>query len=97
MILDLLDHVEVGYRDLNGQGDMQGDIAEHFLSVLIPSFMVISRARSTKNEPLALGPEVGLHGGVPLLPVGASEDGVTDRFSSFLSNLRLDYILSYCM
>ena len=36
--------------------------------------MLVGRLSGTVNKPLALGPEVGLHDGVPLLPVGSSED-----------------------
>ena len=75
MLPDLLYHSEVGDSDLNGQGDTQGNVAEYLLIVLIPAFCFVSGMGSAKNEPLALSPEVGLHGGVPLLPVGASEDG----------------------
>ena len=42
--------------------------------MFIPAFCLISGTGSTEYEPLALGPEVGLHGSVPLLPVGASEN-----------------------
>ena len=54
---------------------MQGDITKHLLIILVPGVIFISRVRGTENEPLALGPEIGLHGSVPLLPVGASEKG----------------------
>jgi len=37
--------------------------------------MTINGLSSQINEPLALCPKVGLHRGVPLLPVGASEHG----------------------
>ena len=53
----------------------QGDIStECFLIVLVPAVCFISGVGSTMDEPLALGPKIGLHGGVPLLPVGTSED-----------------------
>ena len=57
---------------------MQGDITKHSLGVVIPVVLVImtvSWLGSRINEPLALCPKVGLHRGVPLLPVGASEHG----------------------
>ena len=53
---------------------MQGDITECFLVMFIPAVCLIGGMGSTKHKPLALGPEVGLHGGMPLLQVGASED-----------------------
>ena len=69
------DHCEVSDSGLNQRGDVQGDVAEHFLIVLIPGVELVGRARGAENKPLALGPKVGLHGGMPLLPVGASENG----------------------
>ena len=36
--------------------------------------MLIGGLGSTVNKPLALGPKVGLHGGMPLLPVRTGED-----------------------
>ena len=74
VVPDLLDRRKVSDSGLNRRGDMQGDITERLLIVLVPGVELISRTRSTENEPLALGPKVGLHGGMPLLPVGASED-----------------------
>ena len=74
MLPDLLHHSEVGNRDLNGRGDVQGNVAECLLIVLISSIVLLIRAHSAINKPLALGPEVGLHGSVSLLPVGAGED-----------------------
>ena len=52
---------------------MQGDVTKHFFSVLISGIVVICRLQGAIDEPLALGLEIGLHGGMPLLPVGASE------------------------
>ena len=43
--------------------------------MFISRVVLVIRTGSTIDEPLALGPEVGLHGGAPLLPVGTSEDG----------------------
>jgi len=57
---------------------VQGDITKHSLGVVVPVVLVImtvSWLGSRINEPLALCPKVGLHRGVPLLPVGASEHG----------------------
>ena len=53
---------------------MQGDITKRLLIIFIPGVKLISGARGTEDEPLALGPKVGLHGSMPLLPVGASEN-----------------------
>jgi len=64
--------------DLNGGGEAQGNITEHSLGVIIPVVLVIvtvGRLGSRINKPLALCLKVGLHRGVPLLPVGASEHG----------------------
>ena len=52
----------------------QGDITECFLVVLVPVVCLISGSSGTVDEPLALGPEVGLHGSVPLLPVGTYQN-----------------------
>jgi len=55
---------------------VQGDVTKHSLRVVIPVVSVIvtvGRLGSQINIPLALCPKVGLHTGVPLLPVGASE------------------------
>ena len=71
----LLDRCKVSDSGLDRRGDMQGGVAERLLIVLIPGVEFISGTRGTKDEPLALGPKVGLHGSMPLLPVGASEDG----------------------
>src|SRR5207245_4443103 len=56
------------------RGDTQGDVTERFLIMLIPGFVVGGRLLSAIDKPLALGPKVGLHRGMPLLPVGASEN-----------------------
>src|SRR5437899_2594045 len=74
MIPDLLYSIEVGDGDLDQWGDTQGDVTKRFLVMLIPGLMVRGRLLSAIDEPLALGPEVGLHRGMPLLPVGASEN-----------------------
>ena len=71
---DLFYHSEVGDGNLNGPEDMQGNVAEHLLIVFIQSIVLLVRAGGAINKPLALGPEVGLHGGVPLLPVRTSKD-----------------------
>ena len=42
--------------------------------MFVPALCFISGTGSTKNKSLALGPKVGLHGSMPLLPVGASEN-----------------------
>ena len=75
MVPDLLDRRKVSDSGLDRRGDAQGDITERLLIMLIPGVGLISGTGSTEDEPLALGPKVGLHGGVPLLPVGASENG----------------------
>jgi len=57
---------------------VQGDVTERSLGVVIPVLVVICIVGGTYirvNRPLALGPKVGLHGGMPLLPVGTSEEG----------------------
>ena len=41
--------------------------------MFIPVIVVLVRTGGTIDKPLALGPEAGLHGSAPLLPVGASE------------------------
>ena len=48
---------------------MQGDVAKHLLVMHVPGLSFIGWASGAKDEPLALGPKIGLHGGMPLLPV----------------------------
>ena len=74
MVPDLLYCRQGSDGSLDQGRDMQGDVTKHLLVMLIPGVRFISWASSTEDEPLALGPEVGLHGGMPLLPVGASEN-----------------------
>ena len=69
-----LDSCQVSDGGLDRGRDTQGDITEHLFIMLIPGIMVFIRARSTEDEPLTLGPEVGLHGSVPQLPVRTGED-----------------------
>jgi len=72
----LLDRSKVGDSDLDGGGEAQGNITECSLSVIVPVVSVIVTVdglSSRIDKPLALCPKVGLHRGVPLLPVGASE------------------------
>jgi len=76
VVPNLLNHSKVSDSDLDGGGEAQGNITEHSLGVVVPVVLVIvtvDRLGSGINEPLALCPKVGLHRGVPLLPVGASE------------------------
>ena len=57
---------------------MQGNITKCSLGVVVPvlSVVVAIGGLSTQvNKLLALCPKVGLHGSMPLLPVGASEKG----------------------
>ena len=56
-------------RGLDRRGHPQGDVAKGLFVVLVPQVMLVSGLSSDVDEPLALGPKVGLHGGVPLLPV----------------------------
>ena len=42
--------------------------------MLIPSIVLLIGVGGAIDKPLALGPKVGLHGSMPLLPVGAGED-----------------------
>jgi len=74
----LLNRSKVGDSDLDGGGEAQGDVTERSLGGVIPVVTVVvtvSGLSSRIDKPLALCPKVGLHGGVPLLPVGASEHG----------------------
>ena len=78
MVPDLLDCSEVRDSDLNRGGEAQGDVAECSLGAVVPVLSVIVTVNglcSGINIPLALGMKIGLHGSVPLLPVGASEHG----------------------
>ena len=75
MVPDFFDRSKVSDSDLDGGGEAQGDVTECFLSVLIPDVSVISGTHIGVNKPLALCLKVGLHCGVPLLPVGACEHG----------------------
>ena len=69
MVPDLFHCSEVGDGSLDGRRHPQGDVAECLLVMFIPQVMLIGRLGGTVNKSLALGPEVGLHGGMPLLPV----------------------------
>jgi len=78
VIPDLLNGSKVSYSDLDGGSKAQGDVTERSLGGVIPVVTVIVTVgglSSRIDEPLALCPKVGLHRGVPLLPVGASEHG----------------------
>ena len=78
VVPNLLYSSKVSDSDLDGGGKAQGNITEHSLGVIIPVVSVIvtiDRLSSCIDKPLALCPKVGLHRGVPLLPVGASEHG----------------------
>jgi len=78
VVPDLLNSSKVSNSDLDRGGEAQGDVTERSLGGVIPVVMVIvavSGLSSRIDEPLALCPKVGLHRGVPLLPVGASEHG----------------------
>ena len=56
------------------QSKTKGDIAQSLLVFLIPFLRVSGRASLLINGPLAVGSEIRLHGDMPLVPVGASED-----------------------
>jgi len=78
VVPDLLYSSKVSDSDLDGGSEVQGNITERSLSVVVPVVLVIvtvSGPSSQIDKPLALCPKVGLHRGVPLLPVGASEHG----------------------
>ena len=78
VVPDLLDGSQVRDSDLDRGGEAQGDVTKRSLGTVIPVLsviMVISGLSGRVNEPLALGLKVGLHGGMPLLSVGASEEG----------------------
>jgi len=78
VVPDLLDSSKVGDSDLDGGGEAQGDVTKRSLGVVVPVVTVIvtvGRLSSRIDKPLALCLKVGLHRGVPLLPVGASEHG----------------------
>ena len=74
VVPDLLHHSKVGDGSLDRRGHPQGDVTECLFIVFIPRVMFVSGLSGGVNEPLALHPEVGLHGGMPLLPVRTSED-----------------------
>jgi len=74
----LLDRSKVCNSDLDGGSEAQGNITKRSLGGVVPVvsvIMTIDGLSSQVNKPLALCPKVGLHRGVPLLPVGASEHG----------------------
>jgi len=78
VVPDLLNSSKVSDSDLDGGGEAEGDITECSLGVIVPVvsvIMTIGGLSSRVDKPLALCPKVGLHRGVPLLPVGASEHG----------------------
>ena len=76
VVPNLLNGSKVGNGNLDGGSEAQGNIIKRSLGVVIPVVLVlmtVSRLGSQVDKPLALCPKVGLHRGVPLLPVGASE------------------------
>jgi len=76
VVPNLLNRSEVGDSNLDGGSEAQGNVTECSLSVVVPVVSVIvtiGGLSSQIDKPLALCPKVGLHRGVPLLPVGASE------------------------
>jgi len=76
VVPNLLNGSKVSDSDLDGGSKAQGDVTECSLGVVVPVVSVIvtvGRLGSRINIPLALCTKVGLHTGVPLLPVGASE------------------------
>ena len=75
MVPDLLDSSQVQDCNLDRGGHLQGDVAKGLLVMFVPGIMVLIGMGSAIDKPLAFGPEVGLHGSAPLLPVGTSEDG----------------------
>jgi len=78
VVPNILNGSKVSDSDLDGGSEAQGNITKRSLGVVIPVVSVIVTVGglgSRINEPLALCPKVGLHRGVPLLPVGASEHG----------------------
>jgi len=78
VVPDLLNSSKVSDSNLDRGGEAQGDVTKRSLSGVIPVVTVIvavSGLSSRIDKPLALCPKVGLHRGVPLLPVGASEYG----------------------
>jgi len=73
-----LNHSQFRDSDLDRRGKGQGDVTKRSLGVIVPVLTVVvavSGLSGRVNEPLALGPEIGLHRSVPLLPVGTSENG----------------------
>jgi len=78
VVSDLFYSSKVSNSNLDGGSEVQGDVTKCSLGVVVPVLSVIMAIGGLShqvNEPLALCPEVGLHGGMPLLPVGASEEG----------------------
>ena len=66
---------EMGDGRTDRWSKMKGDVAQSLLVFLIPFLRVGGRASLLINGPLAVGSEIRLHGDMPLVPVGASEDG----------------------
>ena len=53
---------------------MKGDIAQSLFVLFVPFLSISGRTSLRINRPLAVGSKVSLHGNMPLMPVGTSED-----------------------
>ena len=66
---------EMGDGGSDRQSETKGNVAQSLLVLLIPFLRVGGRASLLINGPWAVGSKIRLHGDMPLVPVGASEDG----------------------
>ena len=78
-ILEVVPHLFGSPKMGDGGSDRwsktKGDVAQSLLVLFIPFLRVGGRVSLLINGPLAIGSEICLHGDMPLVPVGASEDG----------------------
>ena len=74
VVPNLLSSFKMGDSRTNQQSKMKGNVAQSLLVLLIPFLSIGSRTSFLIDGPLAIGPKVSLHGDMPLVPVGTSED-----------------------
>ena len=66
---------EMGDGGSDRRSKTKGDVAQGLLVLFVPFLRVGGRASLLINGPLAVGSKIRLHGDMPLVPVGTSEDG----------------------
>ena len=75
VVPNLFGSPKVGDGGTDRRSKAKGDVAQSFFVLLVPVLSVVGRTSLLINGPLAVGSEIRLHGNMPLVPVGAGEDG----------------------